>query len=113
MELDERLASRERGRHSPAALLDAASAGGYDSLGWPEGGRLVRGALADFTTIGLDGVRLAGTSATDALAAVVFAAGAGDVRHVVVGGRQIVRDGRHVSVDAAAELGRAIAAVTS
>jgi formiminoglutamate deiminase len=113
MELDERLASRERGRHSPATLLDAATAGGYASLGWPDGGRLAPGALADFTTVGLDGVRLAGTSAADALAAVVFAGGAGDVRHVVVGGREVVRDGRHLSVDVAAELGRAIAAVTS
>jgi len=113
MELDERLASLQRGRHSPAALLGAATAGGYACLGWPDGGRLMPGALADFTTVGLDGVRLAGTSAEDALAAVVFAAGAGDVRHVVVGGREIVRDGRHLSIDVAAELGRAIATVTS
>ncbi|NEE48362.1 formimidoylglutamate deiminase, partial [Streptomyces sp. SID8455] len=36
----------------------------------------------------------------------VFAAGAADVRHVLVGGRVIVRDGRHVTLP---ETGRALA----
>jgi formiminoglutamate deiminase len=111
VELDERLASGERGRHSAASLLSAATSGGYESLGWPEGGRLEVGALADFTTIALDGVQLAGTTAANAAAAVVFAGSAADVRHVVVGGREIVRDARHVSIDVAAELHAAIEAV--
>jgi cytosine/adenosine deaminase-related metal-dependent hydrolase len=112
LELDERLASLQRGRHTPAQLMTAATAGGYQSLGWPEGGRLAQGALADFTTVGLDSVRLAGTDPPRAVAAAVFAAGAADVRHVVVAGRPIVRDGRHVSIDAATELSAAVAAVT-
>ena len=44
-----------------AELLRAATAGGYASLGWPEGGRIEAGALADLVTVALDGVRLAGT----------------------------------------------------
>ena len=74
LELDERLATGERGRHTPGALLSAATDGGYVSLGWPEGGRLAAGALADFTTVALDGVRLAGTDPRHAIPATVFAA---------------------------------------
>ncbi len=36
-----------RGAHRAADLLTAATAGGYAALGWPEGGRLEAGALAD------------------------------------------------------------------
>ncbi len=111
MELDERLATLRRGRHAPAALLGAATAGGYDCLGWPEGGRLRAGAPADFTTISLDTPRLAGTLASNAIAATVFAAGGCDVRNVVVAGRDVVREGRHVSIDVAGELRRATAAI--
>ena len=105
VELDERLASGERGRHSGAELLGAATAGGYASLGRPDGGRIAAGALADVTTISLDSVRLAGTPA----AAAVFCASAADVRDVMVGGRWVVRDGVHMSIDVAAALHEALA----
>ncbi len=105
VELDERLASGERGRHTAAALLGAASRGGYASLGLPGGGRIAAGALADLTTIALDSVRLAGVPAAGA----VFCATAADVRDVIVGGRRVVRDGAHVAIDVAAELRAALA----
>jgi cytosine/adenosine deaminase-related metal-dependent hydrolase len=38
------------------------------------------------------------------VASLVFAAGAGDVRDVMVGGRWVVRDGAHVALDVPAEL---------
>jgi formiminoglutamate deiminase len=104
MELDERLATGVRGNHSAADLLAAATTGGYASLGWPHGGRIAEGGVADLVTVSLDGVRLAGTHAEDALAAVVFAGGACDVRHVMVGGRLVVRDGAHVTIDVPREL---------
>jgi formiminoglutamate deiminase len=109
VELDERLASGERGHHSAAALLRAATAGGYECLGWPEGGRIEPGALADLTTVALDGVRLAGTPAELTLEGLVFAAAAADVSDVMVGGRWIVREGRHLAIDVAAELRAALA----
>ena len=60
IELDERLATGERGRHTAAALLAAATRGGYASLGWPDGGRIEAGALADLTVVALGtSVRLA------------------------------------------------------
>jgi formiminoglutamate deiminase len=113
VELDERLESGVRGGHSAAGLLRAATAGGYDSIGWPEGGRIESGALADLVSIGLDGVRLAGTSADHALESVVFAASAADVRDVMIGGQFVIRDGSHVSLDVAGELEKAIVTVPS
>jgi formiminoglutamate deiminase len=92
IELDERLATGVRGNHAPAQLLEAATAGGYESLGWPGGGRLAAGAPADLVNVSLDGVALDGTEPEDAIAATVFAAGPRDVRHVMVAGRWIVRD---------------------
>jgi formiminoglutamate deiminase len=108
LELDERLASRERGRHDPAALLQMATADGHASIGWPAAGRIAVGAIADLTSVRLDSVRTAGTGAADALAGALFAATAADVHHVVVGGRVVVRDGCHAAIDVAAELRRVL-----
>ncbi len=112
VELDERLVSGERGRHGADELLFAATAGGYASLGWPEGGMLRAGSLADLVAIDLDGVRLAGTAPADLVDAAVFAGAAADVRDVVVSGRLVVRDGRHTALDVPRELRAAIARVS-
>ncbi len=111
VELDERLASGERGRHSAAGLLRAATADGHRCLGWPEAGRIEPGAPCDLVAVDLDGVRLAGTDRGDPVPALVFAATAAEVGEVIVGGRQVVRGGRHVGIDVAAELGKAIGAL--
>ncbi|MEU3373704.1 formimidoylglutamate deiminase [Streptomyces sp. NPDC006660] len=95
MELNERLRSRTRGHWTAAALLRAATVDGHAALGWGEAGRIERGALADLATIALDSVRTVGAVPRLAAETAVFAAGAADVRHVVVGGRQVVRDGAH------------------
>ena len=113
IELDERLGSSVRGTHQPAELMRAATADGYRSLGWRDGGRIEQGCLADFTTVSFDSPRLAGSAATDALAAVLFAGSAPDVRNVVVGGRTIIADGRHVALDTVDLLRTSIAAVWS
>ncbi|MFI1955683.1 formimidoylglutamate deiminase [Streptomyces xinghaiensis] len=99
MELDERLTSRTRGHWTAAQLLRAAGADGHAALGWPEAGRIAPGAFADLTTVALDTVRTAGPPPRLAAEAAVFAATAADVRHTVVGGREIVRDGAHLLVD--------------
>jgi formiminoglutamate deiminase len=114
VELDERLATGQRGNLDPHRLMAAASAGGAVSLGW-DAGRLEPGRLADFTTIDLqDSLRLAGAGSdpAGAVAHVVFAAAAGDVDQVVVGGEPIVEGGRHLRVhDVPAALAAAIAAL--
>jgi formiminoglutamate deiminase len=88
IELDTRLDSGERGTHSAVELLCAAT------------GRagIVVGEPADLVTIGTDSVRLAGAP-VDLLAALVFAASAADVTHVMVGGREIERDPESVAID--------------
>ena len=104
IELDERLVSLQRGTHRPGELLAAATTSGYRSLGWHEGGRIAVGALADLTSVDLTSPRLAGTDPDQAGAAVVFAATAADVHHVIVGGQVVVADGTHQSVDVSAAL---------
>ena len=114
VELNERLRTRVRGHWTAGELLAAATCNGHSGLGWPEAGRLEPGAYADLVTVGLDSVRTAGTAPGHLAEAAVFAATAADVRHVVVSGRQIVRDGRHLLVDdVPAALARAIEAVTA
>jgi formiminoglutamate deiminase len=98
VELDQRLATGRRGHHRPADLLAAATGSGMEALGW-HAGQLHPGRLADLVTVGLDSVRLAGARPAEAVDHLVFAATASDVTSVVVSGRQVVRDGRHLLVD--------------
>ncbi|MFB7714504.1 formimidoylglutamate deiminase [Streptomyces sp. NPDC056105] len=112
MELNERLRTRTRGHWTAAALLRAATADGHAALGWNDAGRIERGALADLTTVALDSVRTAGPVPRLGAETAVFAASAADVRHTVVGGRHIVRDGRHELVgDVPGALAAAIGAL--
>ncbi|MEW2376041.1 formimidoylglutamate deiminase [Micromonospora sp. NPDC047812] len=109
VELDERLRTRRRGHFGPAELHDAATVGGHAALGWRDAGRIAVGARADLVTVRLDTPRTAGVPPVG----VWFAAGAADVAQVVVDGRTVVRDGRHLTVDVPAELTAAIEEVTS
>ena len=112
MELDERLRTRTRGHWTAAALLRAASADGHAALGWAEAGRIGPGALADLTTVALDSVRTAGPLPRLGAETAVFAATAADVRHTVVAGRHVVRDGAHALVpDVPAALAQAVDAL--
>jgi len=114
VELDERLASQERCHFTAAELATAATAAGHASLGWPEAGDLAVGGLADFTTVALDSVRTAGGTRGTALESVIFCASAADVRHLVVGGEEVVTDGRHTQLDdVPGALAAAISAVLS
>jgi formiminoglutamate deiminase len=109
MELDERLATLQRGNQSAAQVLRAATADGHAAIGWGEAGMIEPGRLADLVNLDGGGIRLAGIRPDRALGSIAFAAGAADVTNVVVGGEFVVRDGRHVRLDVAAELDRAIA----
>jgi formiminoglutamate deiminase len=112
VELDERLRTRHRGHWTAGELLAAATRDGHAALGWPEAGRIEPGAYADLVTVGFDSVRLAGSAPGHLPESVVFAASAADVRHVVVSGREVVRDGRHRLIeDVPAALSEAITAV--
>jgi formiminoglutamate deiminase len=92
IELDERLVTGRRGVHESRDLLAAAT------------------GSVDRCAIDLDSVRLAGFDPADPVPMIVAAATAADVTDVEIGGRAIVRDRQHVSIDVAAELRAAIAA---
>jgi formiminoglutamate deiminase len=112
MELNERLRSRTRGHWTAAALLRAATVDGHAALGRSDAGTIEAGALADLTTIALDSVRTAGPLPRLGAETAVFAASAADVRHTIVGGRHVVRDGSHPLVpDVPGALSAAIAAL--
>jgi formiminoglutamate deiminase len=108
LELDQRLASGRRGAFTGMELLRAATANGYRCLGWPSGGVIEDGALADLAAVDTGSVRLAGTPTGQLVDGVVFAGAAADVRDVIVGGEFIVRDRAHLSLDVARALAEAI-----
>jgi formiminoglutamate deiminase len=103
VELDERLARRERGIISAATLLDSATAAGQRALGWTDAGVLRVGAHADLVAVDTRSIRTAGGGAT--AENIVFAASAADVTDVVVDGQHVVFDGRHVAL---ADVGEAL-----
>jgi formiminoglutamate deiminase len=109
----QRLATGQRVHFSPAELARAATFAGHACLGWADAGEMTPGALADLVTVDLDSPRLAAPDPGQAaLDRVIYAATAADVRHVVTGGRDVVRDGRHLLVgDVAAELSASIRTV--
>ncbi|GAA4952376.1 formimidoylglutamate deiminase [Streptomonospora halophila] len=114
----ERLRTGRRGTLPAHRLLEALHTGGHTALGWaPEAdtggdggaGRIAAGARADLVNVAADSVRLAGFDPARAADALVWAAAAADVRHVMADGRWIVREGAHVLMpDAAARLDAAI-----
>ena len=113
MEMDERLHTRTRAHWSAARLLRAATVDGHAALGWgDDAGRIEPGALADLTTIALDSVRTAGPPPALGAETAVLGATNADVRHTVVGGRHVVRDGAHQLVPRVPEaLAESIAAL--
>ena len=93
-------------------MLQAATAAGHTSLGWPDAGEIAPGAWADLVTVSLDSRADRGRRGQPALEAAVFAASAADITNVVISGRDVVRDGIHLLVpDVPGELSRAIRAV--
>ncbi len=91
LELDERLATQQRGHWRAADLLTAATSDGHASLGWDDAGAIAVGQRADLVTIDTGTPRTAGTGADEHTA--VFAATAADVTQVVVDGRVVMRQG--------------------
>ncbi|MGN6131197.1 MAG: formimidoylglutamate deiminase [Nocardioidaceae bacterium] len=107
VELDERLASQERGQWSAAELLTAGTQTGHRSLGFDDAGRIEVGCSADLVTLDLRSPRTAGGEASAETA--VFAASAADVVHVVAQGRVVATRADHREIGGA--LDRAIGEV--
>jgi formiminoglutamate deiminase len=96
VELDERLATWERGHWSAAELLHAATTDGHASLGGNDAGAIAVGNRADLVTLDTTTPRTAGTGGDEHTA--VFAATAADVAQVVADGRVVFRQGDEVEI---------------
>ncbi|MDX6694788.1 MAG: hypothetical protein QOF02_2391 [Blastocatellia bacterium] len=77
-----------------ARLFECASAHGARSIG-ATSGALEPGRPADFFTVDMDDLSLAGAAEEELLACIVFALARTAVREVCVGGQLIIEDGRH------------------
>ena len=84
----------ERGRLA-ARLFDCATTNGARSIGSPNGS-FESGKAADFFTVDLSDPSISGTSPDDLLSTIVFSMSRAAVREVVVGGKPIVSEGRHL-----------------
>ena len=104
VELDERLATQQRGHWSAGELLLAATRDGHASLGFDGAGRIEVGARADLVTLDTTSVRTAGTGADTGTA--VFAASAADVVRVIRDGVDVTVDPREVGAELDAVVGR-------
>ena len=96
VELDERLATQQRGHWTAAELLAAATTDGHASLGWDDAGAIAVGRRADLVVLDPAAVRTAGTGRDENT--VVFAAAAEDVRRVMADGRWVVEDGDRAAI---------------
>ncbi|HEU5042627.1 MAG TPA: formimidoylglutamate deiminase [Nocardioidaceae bacterium] len=104
VELDERLASQQRGHWAASELLQAGTVDGHRSLGFPDVGRITAGFRADLVTVDTASVRTAGTGADEAAA--VFAASAADVVRVVRDGVDVTPDRAQVAAHLASTIER-------
>ena len=107
IELDERLVGGGRGTFS-AGELAATMTAGHESLGWHDSGSITVDHRADLVTVALDSPRTAGSLPGAVTEAVVFAASAADITHVMIDGVTVVEHGRHHTIDVIAELTAAL-----
>jgi formimidoylglutamate deiminase len=79
-------------------LFDCATIQGARSLGVPSG-ELKPGSCADFFTVDLNDVSIAGHSPEDLLPMIVFSLNRAAIRDVIVSGQFVVRDRKHARQD--------------
>jgi formiminoglutamate deiminase len=91
LEMNQRLKEKARGLFPSDRLIRFSSEIGHQALGWPTGGRIAVGSPCDLVAVSMDSVRTSGIEPDQ----IVMAAAAADVHTVVVGGRDVVSDGKH------------------
>jgi formimidoylglutamate deiminase len=95
------------GLNLPQRLFQYATLGGAEALGF-DGGVLEVGRPADFFTVDLNDPSIAGNSAEDLLAAIVFGMSRTAIRDVFAGGELICSNGRHKLQDEIVSLYRSV-----
>ena len=115
LEYSQRLATRERNiaagqtdRSTGRALLEGAWAGGAQACG-QKIGSISAGARADIVVLDGEHPSLVGRRGDEVLDSWIFSGEATPVRHVMVGGSWVVRDGRHHQEEEVATRYRAVA----
>ena len=93
--------------HAGARLWRAAVSGGARALGRPIG-RIAPGHRADLVVLDRTHPSLTGRSGDSLLDSWIFASEESPVRDVMVGGRWVVRDGRHIQQEAIADAYRRV-----
>jgi formimidoylglutamate deiminase len=83
------------GKSLAARLFDCATVNGAQALAVPSG-KLAPDSFADFFTIDLDDLSIAGHSREDLLPILIFSLNRSAIRDVAVNGKLIVRNGQHV-----------------
>lgn len=108
LEYSRRLQSRARnvtehrqGASVATSLFTRAAAGGALALG-RRSGTIAAGCAADLLVLDLEHPALVGRTGDSLLDAWVFSGNTTPIRHVMAGGRWVVRDGRHPAQDATA-----------
>lgn len=89
---------RREGKSLAASLFECATIHGARSLG-VSGGDLKPGDFADFFTVDLNDLSIAGHSAEDLLPIIVFSLNRSAIRDVVVNGKMILKDRKHLLRD--------------
>jgi len=89
IEYHDRLRLHRRGIHRPEALLESATSGGAEALGWSGGGHIAENAPADFIAIDPTSSELGGTDPST-LTGLATASTRASVTDVVVAGRRLV-----------------------
>lgn len=102
------VAAGSQPRSSGRSLLEAAWSGGAVACG-RRVGRIASGYRADIVVLDPDHPSLAGREGDDLLDAWIFSGEETPVRDVAVGGRWVVRDGRHTAAEPIAEAYREVA----
>jgi formiminoglutamate deiminase len=92
LEYGERLSSGQRGRFSPAELLQAATEGAVSSMATPIASSTLKvGAVCDLVALIPDSVRTAGSRPEQ----LPLTATASDITRVIINGELVVSDGKH------------------
>ncbi|GMQ94555.1 MAG: formimidoylglutamate deiminase [Acidimicrobiia bacterium] len=110
VEYHDRLRLHSRGIHRPEDMLESATSGGAEALGWSGGGRIAENAPADFIAIDPTSSELAGTDLST-VAGLAMASTRASVTDVVVGGRRVVASGRLLAAPTALERASTLAAM--
>lgn len=88
-------------------VLDIATRGGAEAIGFPDSGRLTPGSQADIIALSVSGPAQAPFTAGRLVSHLAFSTRGSDVRHVFIGGRHVFAEGDFLTLNASDIIERA------